>query len=78
MLRVGQPIDQAALTERITPFVSSLVALTDDEREYAERIQWGEFWPELVVSEHPELLEQVRRHPGLLWKAENGRRRRRR
>ena len=33
--------------------------------------------PELVVEDEPELLERVRRHPMLLWTAENGRKRRR-
>jgi len=45
-----------------------LVTLSDDEREYVERIQWGDFRPELVVKDRPELLERVQRHPGLLWK----------
>jgi predicted nucleotidyltransferase component of viral defense system len=35
------------------------------------------YLPELVVGDEPELLERVRRHPMLLWKAENGRKRRR-
>lgn len=78
VLRRGERPDQAALTASITPLVSSLVTLSEAEREYVEQIQWGEFHPELVVKNRPELLEQVRRHPGLLWKAENGRRRARR
>ena len=51
--------------------------MSDPEKEYVERIQWGEFKPELVVGDDPEMLERVRRHPMLLWKAENGRKRRR-
>ena len=54
------------------------MALSTEEQEYVEQIQWGEFRPELVIKNRPELLEQIRRHPGLLWKAENGRRRARR
>ena len=75
VLRLGDRPDLASLGRSITPVVSPLVTLSDDEREYVERIQWGEFRPELVVKDHPELLERVQRHPGLLWKAENGRRR---
>jgi hypothetical protein len=56
--------------------MSTLTTLSDSEKEYVERIQWGEFQPELVVGDEPELLERVRRHPMLLWKAENGRKRR--
>ena len=78
VLRRGEHPNQAALTASITPLVSSLVTLSEEEREYVQQIQWGEFHPELVVKNRPELFEQVRRHPGLLWKVENGRRRARR
>lgn len=78
VLRDGERPNQPALTGSITPLVSSLVTLSAAEQEYVEQIQWGDFHPELVVEDRPELLEQVRRHPGLLWKAENGRRRARR
>ncbi|PYO53538.1 MAG: hypothetical protein DMD83_23975, partial [Candidatus Rokuibacteriota bacterium] len=66
-----------ALTEALAPIMTGLVTLSDPEKAYVERIQWGEFQPELVVEDEPELLERVRRHPMLLWKAENGRKRRR-
>lgn len=78
VLRLGEQPDLASLAESIKPLVLPLVTLSDDEREYVEHIQWGEFHPELVVKERPELLERVQRHPGLVWKAENGRRRVRR
>ncbi len=78
VLRLGERPDLAGLAESIRPLVLPLVILSDDEREYVERIQWGDFRPELVVKDRPELLERVQRHPGLLWKAENGRRRVRR
>ncbi len=78
VLRGGEGPRQVDLTGAITPLVSKLVALSSEEQEYVERMQWGEFHPELVVKNRPDLLGQVRRHPGLLWKAENGRRRARR
>lgn len=78
MLRGGERPSQPALTAAITPLMSRLVALSPEEREYVERIQWGEFRPGLVVKNRPGLLEQIRQHPALLWNAENGRRRARR
>lgn len=78
VLGLDERPDREALTRAIVPFVSALVTLSEAEREYAERLQWGEFVPELVLEKQPELLERARRHPGLLWKAENGRRRARR
>jgi hypothetical protein len=64
--RGGERPNQAALTASITPLVSRLVTLSEAEREYVEQIKWGEFHPELVVKNRPELLERLRRHPGLL------------
>ncbi|HEX9819721.1 MAG TPA: nucleotidyl transferase AbiEii/AbiGii toxin family protein [Methylomirabilota bacterium] len=77
MLRGDELPRRDALTEALAPVMSTLAALSDPEKEYVERIQWGEFKPELVVGDDPEMLERVRRHPMLLWKAENGRKRRR-
>jgi len=65
------------VTAALAPVMTGLVTLSDREEEYVERMQWGEFQPELVVGDEPELLDRVRRHPMLLWKAENGRKRRR-
>jgi len=78
VLRRGERPGRAVLTASITPLVSSLVTLSENEREYVDQIQWGEFLPELVIKDRPDLLERIRRHPGLLWKVENGRRRARR
>jgi len=78
VLRLDERPDRAWLTEAITPLVRGLVDLSDAEREYAERIQWGEFHPELVAGDYPDLLARVQQHPGLLWKVENGRKRGRR
>ncbi len=77
VLRLDERPERGRLTEAITPLVRGLVGLSDAEREYVERIQWGEFHPELVVGDDPDLLARVQEHPGLLWKVENGRRRRR-
>lgn len=77
VLRGDEHPSREALTETMAPMMTALATLSDSEKEYAERIQWGEFQPELVVGDEPELLERVRRHPMLLWKAENGRKRRR-
>jgi hypothetical protein len=63
--RGGERPNQAALTASITPLVSRLVTLSEAEREYVEQIKWGEFHPELVVKNRPELLERLRRHRGL-------------
>ncbi len=65
----------ATLEAQASQVLEPLLTLNEREREYVERLQWGESRPELVVSEDPELLDRVRRHPALLWKAENARKR---
>ena len=77
MLRRDERPRRGVLTEALAPLMKTLATLSEPETEYVERIQWGEFRPELVVGDDPELLERVLRHPVLLWKAENGRKRRR-
>lgn len=77
MLRGNEQPRRDTLTAALRPMMGALTTLSNAEKEYLERIQWGEFQPELVVGDYPQLLERVRRHPMLLWKAENGRKRRR-
>jgi predicted nucleotidyltransferase component of viral defense system len=75
VLRGDERPQRETLTEDVAPVMTALATLSDAERTYVDRIQWGEFQPELVAGDEPELLERVRRHPMLLWKAENGRKR---
>lgn len=74
-LRAGEVISPAGLEARASDVLTPLLKLNDAEREYVERLQWGEFRPELVAGEDPELLDRVQRHPALQWKAENARKR---
>jgi hypothetical protein len=77
VLRADEHPLREALTATLVPVMSPLVTLSDSESEYIERIQWGDFQPELVVGDDPDLLDRLRQHPMLLWKAETGRKRRR-
>ncbi len=49
---------------RASAFLAPLLALNESEREYVERIQWGEFRPELVVGEDAELLDRIQKNAG--------------
>ena len=51
--------------------VAPLLDLTDSEREFTDRLQFGELRPELIFAAQPELAARAARHPGLLWKVEN-------
>jgi len=74
MLRSGEAPVVGALKERVEALLGQVLKLSPSEAEYVDRIQWGEFAPELVVANQPELLARLRAHPALLWKVENARR----
>jgi hypothetical protein len=62
-----------ALREEAWSVIAPLLDLDEAEREYGERLQLGELVPELLFPEQPEMVERLRRHPPLLWKAKNAR-----
>lgn len=66
-----------ALEAQAARVLTPLLELSAPEREYVERLQWGEFHPEIVAEDDPDLIERLRIHPALLWKVQNARTRRR-
>jgi predicted nucleotidyltransferase component of viral defense system len=75
MLRSGETPSVEALRARAEVLLGQVLGLSAPEVEYVDRIQWGEFAPELVAANQPELLARLRTHPALLWKIENARKR---
>lgn len=53
--------------------VAPLLDLDEAEREYTDRLQIGELAPEVLFPDEGEMAERLRRHPALLWKAQNAR-----
>lgn len=74
-LRTVERVSRKFLADRAATLLKPLVTLSALEREYVERLQWGEFVPDLIVGDQPDLLDRLRNHPALLWKLENARRR---
>ena len=68
MLTVGDEPGADALRVEAWAAVASFVVVGADEREYYERLQLGEFRPELLFPDGGGLADRVRRHPALLWK----------
>jgi len=77
MLREGIEVDRATLISQAREAVKPLLALDGVEREYSSSINRGEYLPELLLTDWPELVERLQAHPALLWKAENAQRRKR-
>jgi len=73
MLAQSDRITAADLDDRAWDVLSPLLTLGTAEREYAERLQIGELRPELLFPDDGEMADRVRRHPALLWKAQNAR-----
>lgn len=76
MVRVGERPEVERLKSSVAPLLSDLLTLSLGEQRYVDRLQWGEFLPELVAGDDPELLDRLRSHPALRWKVENARKRR--
>jgi predicted nucleotidyltransferase component of viral defense system len=53
--------------------VEPWLTLSDAEREYVERLQDGDFKPELLFSRDRKMIDRLERHPALQWKIQNAR-----
>jgi len=73
MLIGGERPSAASLRKESWSVLAPLLELTPIEIEFCDRLQEGELRPELLTFEDPEIVDRLRRHPALLWKAENAR-----
>lgn len=73
MLSGGDRVPSDELNARAWQVLFPLLALTNAEREYTERLQVGELRPDLLCPDDDEMAERLSRHPALLWKARNAR-----
>jgi hypothetical protein len=78
LLRNGTTPLVEELRGPVRRFLAALLNLSVGEKRYVEGLQWGEFEPELIGGSDRDLAERLRRHPAILWKVENARRRPRR
>ncbi len=65
--------DRPAGAEMLAAAKPLLESVLDHRREagYLATIAEGLYQPELLFPKHPEIVERIRLHPALLWKAEN-------
>jgi len=66
MLRKREPFDLAASRERVRKYLSALLELPDNEKEFLAAFRNGEYRPELIF--YGDALERVRYHPMAAWK----------
>jgi len=65
--------DRPAFETMLTAVSPVLKTVLDHEREssYLTAIASGKYQPELLFPGRPEIVERIRQHPALLWKATN-------
>jgi predicted nucleotidyltransferase component of viral defense system len=66
--------DDRPTAEEMLKTVSPLLATALDhnrETPYLEAMASGKYQPELLFPEQPDIVERIREHPALLWKAAN-------
>lgn len=73
MLLSGERPAADSLRAACWSVVAPMLDLDENEIEFCDRLQRGDLAPELLAFEDPAIAERARRHPALLWKAENAR-----
>jgi predicted nucleotidyltransferase component of viral defense system len=70
LLRADDRPQTATMVAAIRPLLTSVL---DHEREepYLAAMAQGRYLPELLFPRHPSIVERIRLHPALLWKAQN-------
>ena len=53
--------------EMVKAYIADLMVLTEDEKEFLERFENGEYIPELLFEDE-RILERIKNHPMALWK----------
>jgi predicted nucleotidyltransferase component of viral defense system len=65
--------DRPTATEMLAATKPLIESVLDHGREaaYLSAIAEGRYQPELLFPEQPEIVERIREHPALIWKADN-------
>ena len=65
--------DRPSANEMLKTVSPLLATVLDHNREtsYLEAMASGKFQPELLFPDRPDVVERIRQHPALLWKAAN-------
>ena len=66
MLRKKEQFDFDAARRLVREYLTKLIILSDDEKEFLASFRNGKYLPELLYS--GEALERIRNHPMAMWK----------
>jgi predicted nucleotidyltransferase component of viral defense system len=70
LLRAGDRPTGAEMFVVAKPILQSVLDHTR-QHDFLEAMATGQYKPELLFPKHPEIVDRIKRHPALLWKAEN-------
>jgi predicted nucleotidyltransferase component of viral defense system len=70
LLRSGDRPTTEDMTAAIRPLLVSVLTHAR-EKAYLDAMARGEYRPELLFPNRPDIVERIARHPALLWKAAN-------
>jgi hypothetical protein len=73
LLASGAAVRAADLVAAAWPRVEPLLALSNEERAFVDRLHRGDLQPALLFPTDPEEAKRLSRHSALLWKAKNAR-----
>lgn len=73
MLSKETPVLVEDLCKHAKKSLAPLLDLDDAEKEYTERIQYGDYLPELLFPDELEFAEKLKKYPAVLWKVKNAR-----
>jgi predicted nucleotidyltransferase component of viral defense system len=70
LLKADDRPQAAAMLSAATPLLTGVL---DHKREelYLTAMATGNYRPDLLFPKHPDIVERIRLHPALLWKAQN-------
>lgn len=71
MLAPGHTTTADELGDGAWEVLEPLLTLDDAEREFSDRLQTGDFRPELLFPNDVEMRPRIAQHPALLWKVQN-------
>ncbi|GHV55406.1 hypothetical protein FACS1894216_17650 [Synergistales bacterium] len=66
VIRKKEKFDLAAARNRVKEYLSALLVITDDEKQFLSQFSRKEYRPELLFE--GDMLKRVRNHPMALWK----------
>jgi len=71
VLSLKEVPDRLSLIAHAKEVLRPMLELDEAQLEYVERLQLGDYRPELLLPFDLDLAERLRFHPALLWKAKN-------